>query len=225
MKKQQSRKLSIETLETREVMAGNVNIFMDGTEMVIDGDGLANHVEIRDLGNNVFKISGVNGTTIDDGPWRNVFVQSGVFRVNLRNGADSLTLIETYAIKTINVLMGHGADKLTVNNSQIDNLTVQMGGGADVLAINSSSIINKAVLSLGGPAQNDPDTLDLSNSIFFDSVHARLGGGNDNVRIDGSEFRSIALFLGESGFDTFSLRNSRWVNGLVQFPGFEQKRT
>jgi|GEM_PF-4599200 len=54
-----SRRLQLESLENRELMAGNVSVSFSGSELRIVGDSAANHIEVRQSSPGVYKINGV----------------------------------------------------------------------------------------------------------------------------------------------------------------------
>src|SRR5262245_64453517 len=65
--RQQNRKLGLERLESREVLAGNVHAFVSGGNLHIDGDSQANEILIEQSAPKSFTISSRDGTTTING--------------------------------------------------------------------------------------------------------------------------------------------------------------
>ena len=99
-KLQNTRRLSVESMESRQLMAGNVFANVIGGDLVLTGDGASNGVEVRQLGAGVYRIIG----TIHGGAQTHVWlggvaansqVVGGVnddFQINLNAGDDFLLM-------------------------------------------------------------------------------------------------------------------------------------
>lgn len=115
-------KISLESLEERAVLAGNVLVQFLSGDLVITGDGSSNDIEIRSTGTiDEFKITGI-GTTINgrSGPFVfDNFDFTGDIRVKMKGGNDR-------------VLM-HGADSGFGDLDAWDDLSINMGEGDDKL--------------------------------------------------------------------------------------------
>ncbi len=59
MKTSKTRRLQVENLENRELMAGNVSVSVQNGNLYITGDASRNHVEVRQSSPGVFRVNGV----------------------------------------------------------------------------------------------------------------------------------------------------------------------
>jgi hypothetical protein len=155
----QSRKLSFQQLEDRQLMAANVAASMGGhlassvapanlagnvTAAVVNhgltltGDNGSNQIEITQVGTNLFEVSGLNGTTVN-GKANQTFSITGNISANFKAGDDGLSLDGTKSSGgymtlpgSLNVVLGDGNNGLVLQNTTVSgNLSVTGGSGAD----------------------------------------------------------------------------------------------
>lgn len=162
----QSRKLSFQHLEGRELMAANVAASMGGhlassvtpanlagnvTAAIVNhgltltGDNGSNQIEISQVAPNQFSVIGKNGTTVN-GKASQTFSITGNISANFKAGDDSLSIdggTVGYAILpgSLNVVLGDGNNYLGLGNTTVSgNLSVTGGSGADDVGMNYSSV-------------------------------------------------------------------------------------
>jgi len=145
------RKLRFEHLEGRAMMAGNVSAIFDNTAggpLELTGDDAANHIAITQLGENRFRVSGVNTKLVIDTPSGTKTVNSFVFEnvsdvsLTMNGGNDFVGIANTTINGTLTVDMGEGNDTLTILNvhenlpTETEGLaSISLGSGNDVAVI------------------------------------------------------------------------------------------
>src|SRR5262245_35512953 len=107
------RSLSFETLESKQMLAGDVTVSVVAGTMLVKGDDAGNHVQITQGDNGTsFIVKGLDGTTVK------------------MNGttAPETGLVVT-GVKGVNVNMGSGPDIVDVAGVQIQRaLSIETGG-------------------------------------------------------------------------------------------------
>ncbi len=177
--RQKNRNLRVESLETRQLLAGNVTVdlFPSGSfkdDVRVRGDSLGNQIEIFELSEGTYRISGMtsNGakTTVN-----------GKAFVDIRSPHDDLRID-----------MGGGNDVVFIGNSSgrmtVEDLTVDMGAGKDILVLGNLEVYDRsdnAKLNLGTEAQNEADGLLVFNTTFKAGVDIVMGGGADEIAFTG----------------------------------------
>ena len=120
-------------LETRRLLAGDVNVAVDGTNLMVTGDNQANQVDITRNQTGVLVVSGLN-TTING--TNNPFVAiPNVLSINitLDGGNDETTIDNVLLHKDLNFFGNEGNDRLTVTDSYAGQLYIESGSGNDVI--------------------------------------------------------------------------------------------
>lgn len=222
MTRSSNRRLQVESLERRELMAGNVTLTAQGNDLYLTGDGYRNSIDIRAVSPGVFtikgetiggavtKINGVaNGQATIRGDLNNLYV-------NLGGGDDSL-----------NVGTGNG---VTLNVRQ--NLSISAGSGSDWVAVRDVVVGNDVAINTGTGVHDhtylsnvsigddlfvyDPtsvysgdwDEVDVNNVKVRDQMHFEFRGGADHVEIISSAAEGIYASLGD-GNDTFVMNYTK----------------
>ena len=166
---------SYQTLETRNLLAGNVAVF-ENVNLYIRGDQFDNQFEIV-VEDNQLKINGLNGTTINGN--QEYVVQSA---------------FETDSGITLNgglrAHLGPGHDDFSVRDAQFESLSVIYGGtGNDRLDIVDSRFLEKVTLQ----TFNGNDIVTAKRSHFGDEFYAITLDGQDSVAIDDSVFTGDSI--------------------------------
>jgi hypothetical protein len=180
--------LALETLERRDVPAGNVLGVVQSGSLILTGDDLANEIEIRILDDKV-RILGQNGTTVN-GAASEVF--GGVFKdvvMKLKGGDDILDFDNQAVVNRDLVFYGQsGADSVTTEpgvrigrdfiviggggTTDIDLTGMNIGrnavfsGKADVLVDSANGTVVGGLLSISSPT--------LAGATLDDTVLGRL---------------------------------------------------
>lgn len=121
------RRLAMENLETREVLAGNVAVSLTNGTLRVIGDNNANVISIIQQPNGRFNVVGLDDETIT-GPTTNLLVRN--LHVELRGGDDTVTI------------GGVGANEASVPAQILGRTKVYGGNGSDTLNV---SVIGRLV--------------------------------------------------------------------------------
>lgn len=183
------RRLSAQPLESRQLLAGDVEIFTTpGGDLFVIGDRHDNSVEIRveSLGNIVAE--GLNGTLV--------------------NGTEGpVTIAEGDTVRDdVRVNLGRGDDTILIEGLQInDDLYVHGGRGNDAIGLLRTTIGDDA--SIFGGSGSLEFSLDLSE--VEDDLRVIGSRRNDTIVFDSSTVRDDTTVLTSSGDDTFIVLNSQ----------------
>ena len=192
-----SRRLAMESLETRQMMTGNVLVSVSAGNLVVSGDSGGNELRIiQSLQNGApiagrFFITGQNGTTINGQSVGQFFQNvSGDLRINLNGGNDRLTLGDGVsnsrfiAPRDLQVDMGDGNDVVRLDRVSVrDDARLVTGAGSDSVFV-KGTIGGLAGVDFG---QNDLtiDTGDRADNISLENVFVRH---NLNVNTGSDDF-------------------------------------
>ncbi|MFO0869196.1 MAG: hypothetical protein U0935_09700 [Pirellulales bacterium] len=160
------RALRVESLERREVLAGNVTATLIGATLVINGDGADNQVAVISLGNSRYAVAGVD-TTINGAAGSFVTPRTTLnITANLNAGNDALGLSnnvqaladlaqDNFGIDVTNLGVDIAALQALIDAatnvtrfSLAGNLTVNGGTGNDVIGV-VGDVGGSVVASLG----------------------------------------------------------------------------
>jgi hypothetical protein len=191
-----ARKLSLETLDGRSMMAGIVNVDVVQGDLVVTGDGGDNEVRvIQSLQNNQpiagrYFISGLNGTVVRSStiPNFNGFANNVTddIRINLNGGNDRLTVGSgingQFNVPTDLVIeLGDGNNVVRVDHVAVrDDLSVTSGTGADSVFVTASvgtqigvdGGANDITITTG----NRADNVRLENTLVRNNLSVNVGG-------------------------------------------------
>ena len=149
----QSRKLSFQQLEDRQLMAGNVTAAVSNHSLTITGDNDADQIQIVQVANqtNQFTVAGFNATTIN-GKASQTFTITGNISVNFKGYfsdlvvGNLLTEVPTASANTtlpgsLNVVLGNGYGWMELFNTSVGgNVTISGGSGEDHVNFSGSNI-------------------------------------------------------------------------------------
>ncbi len=190
-----TKSLQVELLEERVVMTtgiaplpiGNVSAYISQGVLELRGDSLSNIVDITQLSDGRFQISGASGTLINNRTTPTLL--AGVLNINaqLRDGNDSVTvnLQDNRAMRDITINMGMGqSEKVVIKGGQsINNLNVS-ARGLNALEMNTdgkSLKVNGQTTIVGGNSTIKGDQINLLGT--FNNVNIETGDGNDFVQL------------------------------------------
>ncbi len=204
-----NRTLKCESLENRELMAGNVTVSVVANEVRVAGDNNANQIEVWQLDNGAYRIFGHSGTKVNGQTFVDRFSPDKDLRISLGSGADSLWLGNHFTraamvCEDLEIDMGTGKDYALVSNVKTtDNqfASIRMGGSendADVLNVEKSTIKTGLKVEMGGGA----DKLDIRTSKITGKLDVNLGAGDDSINLVDAVFSSSSI-NGGSGTDTY----------------------
>lgn len=194
------RPLQVESLERREVLAGNIAASVVGDTLMLTGDNLDNSAVVISLGGGNYAVAGNNTTTVNGSA--NNFVTNRTVRnisANLNGGNDALSL-------------GNNAAAIDTLAGAMNQRTVLGVPNVTALQTRINAATNVTSFSLPG------------NLTFLG------GAGNDLLAVVGTVGRSITANLGSSlstGLNSFGIDGSTTasrgsVGGTISVIGGEQ---
>ena len=196
------RKLSMQGLEQRQLMAGDVAAHVENGTLFIEGDNRSNTIEVRDVGGgDLFYIRGIN-TTITDQDGRTI---NGIFDVD-GNSAHG-------AFNNVVFRMNNGHDRVTFVDANNANFTggfsVDMGSGRDVFSMQNWDVSEglnvynsfglRASISdsnFGNYLSVNATDIDISNtgvSLQRDDGFGTFLYGANTIDVDGLTTRSLEI--------------------------------
>jgi len=123
---------------------------------------LGNQVEIADLGDGTYEVSGTGGTTINGGagPYESDVVTKGI-KVDLKGGDDKLDILgdpDPFVVNgDVSIKMGDGEDEVRLENAHIGGkTTVDLGKGPGQVGIAAQCDKDVAVKAGDAPGVMDP---------------------------------------------------------------------
>ncbi len=128
-----ARKMLVESLENRALMAGDVLASVRGSILRLEGDAAANEVAMTDLGGGRIEVKGVNGTTINGSASAILErVHLGI-RVELKEGNDVLSFVgnKDHILPNVSISTGTGNDSLTIDALAAGLFRAETGLGND----------------------------------------------------------------------------------------------
>lgn len=179
------RRLGIESLERRLLMAGDVTAALKGGWLVVTGDAEANQVLIQNPSPGEYSVTGADGTTVTGSPVTGV--TKGI-KVNLKDGDNTVAIVgsggETFhATGDVKITTGKGNDRILVAGLQADGkVTLSSGNATGEVAF---------------------DQVLVTDSEFDKNLSVKTGSGHDWVGIGQGDPLDDMLsdFLDEMGWD------------------------
>ncbi|PAY16772.1 hypothetical protein CKO51_24845 [Rhodopirellula sp. SM50] len=214
-------KLSVQRLEPRRLMAGDVSAFFAAgrfpflDNLVVEGDQQANEIRVVEDGTGGATIEGLNGTTVNGLPVVTIQSESGYIvhsLVELGNGDDVLIYElsnNQSASHGTEIHTGNGDDEVTIGAAgALGTLRIETGVGDDrvVFELADSALLQALDIDTGNGDDEVLFQADAAGSSLIALRHIRIdtGRGNDTVRFQGSlavtNDKSFAVWLG-SGDD------------------------
>jgi hypothetical protein len=196
-----------ETLEARDLFAGDVTVTMlSGGRVQVVGDDRANSIELRQISATDWKIIG-NDTRVNGGS-RPVTVRNvtGEIWVGLAEGNDSFKMSNASTISQVTIIMFDGNDKVNLSNIRAAaHLTVNTGYGNDVVHVDNVRMPGRnASMSLSDGTGRDRFIVD---QLFAYSCSIDAGTGGSLIAVSNSALRSHLSVRGHKGTQIVSLTN------------------
>jgi hypothetical protein len=208
------RKCKFESLETRQMMAGDVVAKTHAGTLFIKGDNLSNGITITSGTPNQVIITGINaggsGTTVNGLTNTPVVINNVTkgMRVKMLGGNDVVTANNLTINGVTKINGGVGLDTVNLNSSDFNSsLKLKLGPGADVLNVTATDV--QATAKITGGANFDDVTIVGSN---FGGLNIALNDGNDALSITNTQVVTETTLNGGSGINSF-------FNGASNFFG------
>ena len=198
-----------QSLEKRQLLAGDVSVFTHDSNLYIRGDHADNQVAISVDEFGDIQVEGVEGTTINGGEDAfRIDTQNGrldgELRVNMARGNDSIFVEEVDVRGRAVFYGGAGDDSIGVYDVTVmDALIAHSGRGDDMVSIDEVDIggLLATVTSSGD------DTVGIDASTIDGKTIVLTGRGDDNVAIRNSTHRQAAYIFTQNGNDFVGLDN------------------
>jgi hypothetical protein len=200
------RRCRFESLEQRQMLAGDVSVRIFNGNLNIIGDRLDNGVALTAGGMpNQVVIGGVTAggapTGLNGTPNGSVTLPNfdGNLKINMMEGND-LVVINNLTIKgNTKIKTGKGIDVVAATGTTVNGKSkIDLGGRGDNLTVTASVL--KGTTKIKGKAGND--TVGINNTTFR-ILNTQLGGGNDTLTIAGTTAAKTIL-NGNKGVNTFT---------------------
>jgi hypothetical protein len=211
---------SIEMLESRRLMAGDVSVSLEParpgrppTILRIEGDNAGNQVRVIEQDEGVVRVQGLDGTTIN-GEAADLVLQSSANRiplteVNLGNGDDTIEfLAESFSASGKSISTGNGSDVVQIVAPFFaPGVRIDTGNGDDSVLLDYSQSLSISNINIDTGRGDDFVDLSLRESGSISSATGgsvvSTGSGDDIVQLRGrlGGDNRIVIFL-DSGDDT-----------------------
>jgi hypothetical protein len=220
-KSQTTRRLGLESMESRQLMAGNVFAAVGGGDLFLSGDGAANGVEVRQLGAGKYQIIGLVHGGVQTKVWlggvgANSQVVAGVtddFQINLNAGDDALLMSaaglpagsKLLVPTDLNIHTHDGNDRVVISNVRArDDVFIDLGNHNDYLSmygtlVGGSPITPDNDLAVHGGTGNDFAIVQATS--IRDDLIVNLVDGNDTAYLNKVSVGDDALIYTGNGDD------------------------
>lgn len=207
---------SLDRLEQRQMMAGDVSVQVTGGDLRITGDELGNGIEINQVGNGQYRVVGLyldgSQTTVNG---QASFLAQGVsddFTIRMRGGGDYVRVYES-AVNVpddMRIELGDGNDRVYLDRLSVgDDLTILGQEGNDVFYINR--------LDVGTQRSHGDFQLNMGDGINIMEVYGAsirrnttiTGGRNEDfVEMAWNDFGNDLNVNTRQGIDSISMHAS-----------------
>jgi|GEM_PF-389234 len=223
----------LEQLESRTLLAGNVQVSLSGVNAQITGDAANNEIEVV-VDNGSVVIRGLNGTTINQGSTAFTLVSGattfqGSLNASLGAGDDIATIgpgitfsrnvsvsgdagADTLRARTgtyngnLSLMGGDGAGSIVVDGATVSaNLNVS-GQGGMVVSITNSTVRGQLDVATG--LENSPDSVVIKGTTVNKKTSIVTGKGDDNVVLQNSHFNGQLIMHTGAGNDVVYIDSS-----------------
>lgn len=209
------RKCKFESLENRQMMAGDVMASVHAGTLFIKGDQFNNGITITAgaLPNQVI-ITGTNiagvGTNVN-GLLNAPVAINGVtkdIQINMKAGNDTVTVNNLTLLGSMKVKMGAGVDTLNIVNGTTicGDLKVVTGGSADTVTVTDSTVQGLAKFRTGG----DCDTLDIEDSALG-QLDVRTNQDNDTITLVDTTVTTTTALNGGTGINLLNANTGNFL--------------
>jgi hypothetical protein len=195
------RKLRVEQLEGRAMMAGVVNVSIVDGDVLITGDNAANSIEITNPTSNVdfYRVTGKSNTRITGRTSFNLGDFDDDIRIDMKNGADTV------------VITGRNSDIGDIDAE--GTLQVDTGSGNDTVRLKYFEAITGSIFINMGSNNDTFDAAFVRTDLDFD---IDMGTGKDVCTVRHSSVGRDLIVDLQTGADTVTATNVKvWDDLLI----------
>ncbi|MFG0332020.1 MAG: hypothetical protein ACF8TS_01535 [Maioricimonas sp. JB049] len=193
----QQKRLNVERLEERVLLAGNVAISVVGATLGLTGDAASNDVSVSTAGGQL-TIAGNAGTTLSAGPGAAAllpFIVATDFTTFVTLNNAFVNLLATLPFVTVDFNMLGGNDVVEVDSTAVaGNVVINTGTGNDLLLMDGSSVGGDFTVNMGDGADRAIATFNTWGDGVgpIEAINVNMGAGNDAVSISNSATLGVA---------------------------------
>lgn len=231
----QHRRVFLEALEDRNLLAGNINLTFAGGMLWVRGDGQANSLSITQSPAGL-TLTGLDQTKINNGTsavtragvqFLNIDMGSGADKLTIGNNATALTalaagqppgaLVAADRVTlggsiTVNMGTDAAADQVNLIVSAQAGLTINAGRGADKIGIAGSVVRGAALLNADG-GDSVADDVAIYETTVTSLLNILVGNGSDRVTLNGVQAGVTSINL---GVDSSAQTNQLTIAGTTR---------
>ncbi len=202
-------------LESRELLAGDVQAFFSGADLMVFGDRLDNQILISAVDGDI-RLSGQNGTMINGNANFTIRNDGTTFSGNvigsLGDGNDQWVMqgASDWA-RHFAIFTGSGNDLISIEGAEFaQQLSLITDGGDDLVAIQDTTVSGILFLETGSGA----DTVSINRITVNGTSRIKLGKGDDVVQLSNSTFSQFVSPETNSGNDTVIMADTIFNGGV-----------
>ena len=213
------RSCKFESLEKRNLLAGDVTASIRNGDLVIKGDDLANGITITAGATaGTVVITGVNAggsATNVNGTANGVVTLSGFtddLKISMKDGDDTVSITNLDIPDSAKIKGGDGNDTITIDGATIDDkLKIRLSDGDDSLSITDTEVTGKTKIK--GKDGDDDVTIEGST---FTRLRVKLGQDDDTLDISGTTASVKTRLNGGRGTNTFTSGTGNSLTNLKE---------
>lgn len=209
MSRMNQRRLAVESLESKQLLAGDVTVSVVGGNVHIRGDEAANQIVVTaGTESGSFVIQGLEGTTVKLAGSTAPAPETGLVVTGVRNlvnismagGDDAVTVQDAEFRRGLTIATGAGNDEVIMQNVSVGGaLSVLTGAGDDTVEIGVALSPEASATAVDSAA----------NVRAAAAIDVALGDGVDSVEINSASARGAIVVGGGPGGDAIGLHGVR----------------
>ena len=220
---QSGRGLRMESLEGRELLAGDVAVeLMASGDLLVTGDDEANDIVVVS-GDNGVLVLGNEGTNIVfngvSAEFADVELPEGMstirdLKLDMLDGDDRVLLEDVTVGRSLKSLLREGDDWMGLENSTVHrHASISNGPGTDFVTIESAEVVERLAINAGqGAFTFDAYEMDLAR------LNINAAEGNDTINVRSSQISGDFAAINSAGDDDLSIYETE-VGGNFNLTG------
>lgn len=164
---------AVETMEPRQMLAGDVSVITSGNDVTIIGDAAANHIQIGTFEGRLSVIDLADGTVIHRGETDVSNVNNLTIRLN--QGDDRVELSNVEINGNFRLFSGAGDDQVELRELSVNGTSVAyMNGGANSFARIGGSSKGERVFCYAGSDNIHLDGVNVEGNVAIRGNHSNV---------------------------------------------------
>ena len=201
--KNKIRTRSLQSLENRHMMTGNVLGLMSGTTLELTGDANDNEIEVVQIAPNTIEVIGHSGTTVNGLP-SDLFTFSLLenIQADLHDGNDKAAFESIVLPDSLNVTTGIGDDDVKLHRVQTYQSSINTGDDQDRVRIHDVNVADRLAIE----TESGKDVVTL-HRLQTNELDVFTGYENDRVGMHRVHAGGIIQVITEDGHDGVYMKN------------------